>query len=161
MTAGFTSLAWFALVLAAIPATLWLLKRPPLGGAGSGGLGTGAAAGSGSSGGGASGSGGSGASTSSSSVGPASASSSSVSSTASTGGGGGTGPGEAVCGSDLSYGDDVVDGCVSANCCDTFNPCVDDADRRATAVWRTRSSPRTTHAAAPAARSPSAAPTFP
>ena len=36
MTAGFTSLAWFALVLAAIPATLWLLKRTPLGGAGSG-----------------------------------------------------------------------------------------------------------------------------
>ena len=36
MTAGFTSLAWFALVLAAIPATLWLLKRTPLGGAGTG-----------------------------------------------------------------------------------------------------------------------------
>ena len=36
MTSGFTSLAWFALVIAAIPATLWLLKRTPLGGAGSG-----------------------------------------------------------------------------------------------------------------------------
>ena len=36
MSAGFTSLGWFALVLAAIPATLWLLKRTPLGGAGSG-----------------------------------------------------------------------------------------------------------------------------
>ena len=38
MTAGFSSLAWFALVLVAIPATLWLLKRTPLGGAGSAGL---------------------------------------------------------------------------------------------------------------------------
>jgi flagellar protein FliO/FliZ len=38
MTGGFSSLAWFALVLVAIPATLWLLKRTPLGGAGSAGL---------------------------------------------------------------------------------------------------------------------------
>jgi flagellar protein FliO/FliZ len=37
---GFTSLLWFAAVLAAIPLVLWLLKRTPLGGAGSGGAGT-------------------------------------------------------------------------------------------------------------------------
>jgi flagellar protein FliO/FliZ len=36
---GFTSLLWFAAVLAAIPLVLWLLKRTPLGGAGSGGAG--------------------------------------------------------------------------------------------------------------------------
>jgi flagellar protein FliO/FliZ len=33
---GFTSLLWFAAVLAAIPLVLWLLKRTPLGGAGAG-----------------------------------------------------------------------------------------------------------------------------
>jgi flagellar protein FliO/FliZ len=36
---GFTSLLWFAAVLAAIPLVLWLLKRTPLGGAGMGGAG--------------------------------------------------------------------------------------------------------------------------
>ena len=36
---GFTSLLWFAAVLAAIPLVLWLLRRTPLGGAGSGGTG--------------------------------------------------------------------------------------------------------------------------
>ena len=36
---GFTSLLWFAAVLAAIPVVLWLLKRTPLGGATSGGAG--------------------------------------------------------------------------------------------------------------------------
>jgi flagellar protein FliO/FliZ len=37
---GFTSLLWFAAVLAAIPLVLWLLKRTPLGGAGTGAAGT-------------------------------------------------------------------------------------------------------------------------
>jgi flagellar protein FliO/FliZ len=36
---GFTSVLWFAAVLAAIPAVLWLLKRTPLGGAAGGGAG--------------------------------------------------------------------------------------------------------------------------
>jgi flagellar protein FliO/FliZ len=34
--ANFTSLLWFAAVIAMIPAVLWLLKRTPLGGAGGG-----------------------------------------------------------------------------------------------------------------------------
>jgi flagellar protein FliO/FliZ len=34
--ANFTSLLWFAAVIAMIPAALWLLKRTPMGGAGSG-----------------------------------------------------------------------------------------------------------------------------
>lgn len=33
---GLGSLLWFVVVLAAIPATLWFLKRTPLGGAGAG-----------------------------------------------------------------------------------------------------------------------------
>ncbi len=35
---GLGSLLWFCVILALIPATLWLLKRTPIGGAGSGGL---------------------------------------------------------------------------------------------------------------------------
>lgn len=36
MTNGWVSLLWFGVILALIPATLWFLKRTPLGGAGSG-----------------------------------------------------------------------------------------------------------------------------
>ena len=36
MTPGISSLLWFAALVAAIPAVLWLLKRTPMGGAGSG-----------------------------------------------------------------------------------------------------------------------------
>ena len=35
---GVTALMWFAVVLAAIPLTLWVLKRTPLAGGGRGGL---------------------------------------------------------------------------------------------------------------------------
>jgi len=38
MPAGLGSLLWFIAILAMIPATLWLLKRTPLGGASSGGV---------------------------------------------------------------------------------------------------------------------------
>jgi flagellar protein FliO/FliZ len=39
MTSGaWTSLLWFIAILALIPATLWFLKRTPLGGAGSSGI---------------------------------------------------------------------------------------------------------------------------
>jgi flagellar protein FliO/FliZ len=37
MANGWTSLLWFGVIIALIPATLWFLKRTPLGGAGSGG----------------------------------------------------------------------------------------------------------------------------
>lgn len=76
------------------------------------------------------GTGGQGASTSSSSTGgPTSVSSSSASVTSSsTGGTGGAPPGEGVCGTDLSYGEGVVDGCITGNCCTTFDPCVADAE---------------------------------
>ena len=35
---GFSSLLWFCAIVAAIPATLWFLKRTPLGGAGGAGV---------------------------------------------------------------------------------------------------------------------------
>ncbi len=35
---GLSSLLWFLAIVALIPATLWFLKRTPLGGAGSGGM---------------------------------------------------------------------------------------------------------------------------
>jgi flagellar protein FliO/FliZ len=37
---GFTSLLWFAAIIAMIPVALWLLKRTPMGGAGMGPAGT-------------------------------------------------------------------------------------------------------------------------
>ena len=40
MTPGWTSLMWFAAVVAAIPAVLWLLKRTPVGGGAGGPAGT-------------------------------------------------------------------------------------------------------------------------
>ena len=38
MANGLSSLLWFIAILALIPATLWFLKRTPLGGGGGGGL---------------------------------------------------------------------------------------------------------------------------
>ena len=38
MTNGLSSLLWFIAILALIPATLWFLKRTPLGGGGSAGV---------------------------------------------------------------------------------------------------------------------------
>ncbi|MDQ6680131.1 MAG: flagellar biosynthetic protein FliO [Pseudomonadota bacterium] len=38
MSQGLTSLLWFALILALIPAALWLLKRTPMGGAAAHGI---------------------------------------------------------------------------------------------------------------------------
>ena len=38
MPAGLSSLLWFIAILALIPATLWFLKRTPLGGAGGAGV---------------------------------------------------------------------------------------------------------------------------
>jgi flagellar protein FliO/FliZ len=38
MSNGLSSLLWFIAILALIPATLWFLKRTPLGGAGSSGV---------------------------------------------------------------------------------------------------------------------------
>ena len=38
MSAGLSSLLWFAAIVALIPATLWFLKRTPLGGAGGQGV---------------------------------------------------------------------------------------------------------------------------
>jgi hypothetical protein len=75
------------------------------------------------------GSGGAGAAGSSSSTGPGptSASSSTGGPSSSSTGGGGAPPGAGVCGTDLSFQEAVVDGCLSANCCTTFDPCVDDA----------------------------------
>ena len=40
MTPSWSSLLWFAAIIAAIPAVLWLLKRTPVGGAGGGPAGT-------------------------------------------------------------------------------------------------------------------------
>jgi len=38
MTTGLSSLLWFVAILALIPATLWLVKRTPLGGSGGAGV---------------------------------------------------------------------------------------------------------------------------
>ena len=38
MTTPWTSLLWFGVILALIPATLWFIKRTPLGGAGGAGV---------------------------------------------------------------------------------------------------------------------------
>ena len=38
MTTPWTSLLWFGVILALIPATLWFVKRTPLGGAGGAGV---------------------------------------------------------------------------------------------------------------------------
>ncbi len=40
MTPGWSSLLWFAAIIAAIPAVLWLLKRTPVGGGAGGPAGT-------------------------------------------------------------------------------------------------------------------------
>ncbi|MEJ7731402.1 MAG: hypothetical protein WKG00_19570 [Polyangiaceae bacterium] len=78
---------------------------------------------------GSGGSGGAGAAGSNSSSGPGPASASSTAASTGTTGGSGGGPvAEGVCGSELVYQSQVVNGCVTANCCTTFDPCVADAD---------------------------------
>lgn len=45
-----------------------------------------------------------------------------------TTGGGGAPPGMGICESELTIDGAVYDGCLSANCCDSFDPCLADAD---------------------------------
>jgi hypothetical protein len=47
--------------------------------------------------------------------------------TTSTTGGGGMMPGNGICGSPLSIDGAVIDGCLTANCCASFDPCLADA----------------------------------
>jgi len=42
--------------------------------------------------------------------------------------GGGAEPGTGVCETDLEFDGDVIDGCLSTNCCASFDPCLADAD---------------------------------